>query len=179
MHAFRHGLHRFCVGLTYATEIAAALLIGVIVVVNFLGVFYRYGLRDPIGWPEETMRYSMIWATFLGSSAALYRGEHMVLNLFENTTIVWFRWALHIIVLLTVASFCAICVWYGWPLAVRNWNQVSPTMNLPMFWPYAAVPVGCALMLLKAVAMVLMPPGYSARALADTSVDPEISSSFV
>lgn len=179
MHAFRHGLHRFCVGLTYATELAAAILIGVIVVVNFLGVFYRYGLRDPIGWPEETMRYSMIWATFLGSSAALYRGEHMVLNLFENSPLVWLRWALHIIVLLTVASFCAICVWYGWPLAVRNWNQVSPTMNLPMFWPYAAVPVGCALMFLKAIAMLLMPPGYSARALADTSVDPEISSSFV
>ena len=52
-------------------------------------------------------------------------------------------------------------------------------MNLPMFWPYVAIPVGCALMLLKAIAMLLMPPGYSVKALADSSVDPEISSSFV
>ena len=107
MGAFRNGLHRFCVGLTYTTEIIAAVLIGLIVVVNFLGVFYRYVLFDPIGWPEETMRYSLIWATFLGSSAALYRGEHMVLNLFENMTMAWLRWALHIIVLLTIATFCA------------------------------------------------------------------------
>jgi TRAP-type C4-dicarboxylate transport system permease small subunit len=178
MHRYRHGLHRVCVVLTRASEITAAILIGVIVVVNFLGVFYRYGLRDPIGWPEETMRYSVIWATFLGASAALYRGEHMVLNLFENVVSVWVRWALHIVVLLMIAGFCLVIIWNGWPLAVRNWNQVSPTMNLPMFWPYVAVPVGCALMLVKAVAMLLMPPGYSAQQLRETSVDSELTSSF-
>ena len=38
--------------------------------------------------------------------------------------------------------------------------------------------IGCALMLVKALAMLLMPPGYSARQLADTSVDSELTSSF-
>lgn len=179
MHAFRFGLHRFCVVVTHISEIITALLIALIVIVNFLGVFYRYVLFDPIGWPEETMRFSLIWAVFLGSVAALYRGEHMVLSLFENTKHEWLRWTLHFVVLINVAIFCLFVVIYGWPLAWRNWNQVSPTMNLPMFWPYLAAPFGCALMFVMSVAMMLMPPGYSARELADTSVDPEISSSFI
>jgi TRAP-type C4-dicarboxylate transport system permease small subunit len=103
----------------------------------------------------------------------------MVLNLFESSPRVWFRWAMHIAVLLLIAAFCMVVVWYGLPLALRNWNQVSPTMNLRMFWPYVAVPVGCALMLLKALAMLLMPPGFSARALSETSVDTELTGSFV
>ena len=71
MHAFRLGLHRLCMGISYVTETIAAVLLVFIVVANFLGVFYRYGLRDPIGWTEEGMRYAVVWATFLAASAAL------------------------------------------------------------------------------------------------------------
>ncbi len=177
MHALRHGLHRFCVILTRVTEAIAAVLLAFIVVVNFLGVFYRYGLRDPIGWTEEAMRYSIVWATFLAASAALYRGEHMVLNPFEKTPIVWLRWTMHIVVLLCIGTFCFVVVWQGWPVAVRNWNQVSPTMNLPMFWPYVAVTVGFGLMLLKTIALLLMPPGYAASTFASDVIVADIARS--
>jgi TRAP-type C4-dicarboxylate transport system permease small subunit len=174
MHSLRNGLHRFCVILTWTTETIAALLLAAIVIVNFLGVFYRYGLRDPIGWTEEAMRYAVVWATFLAASAALYRGEHMVLNVFEGLGAAWFRWSMHLLVLFCIAAFCLIVIWNGWPLAVRNWNQVSPTMNVPMFWPYVAVTVGFALMLLKAVVLMLMPPGYAAKTFADAEIAADI-----
>jgi TRAP-type C4-dicarboxylate transport system permease small subunit len=175
MHSLRHGLHRFCVILTRITESIAAVLMAAIVVVNFLGVFFRYGLQDPIGWTEEGMRYAVVWATFLAASAVLYRGEHMVLNLFEDARIAWLRWATHIVVLLCIAAFCVIVIWQGWPVALRNWNQVSPTMNLPMFWPYVAVTVGFTLMLIKTIALLLMPPGYAAAAMAEQPVDADIN----
>jgi TRAP-type C4-dicarboxylate transport system permease small subunit len=167
MHALRTFLVHFCWWLTRISESAAALLLAFIVVANALGVFYRYVLVDPIGWTEEGMRYAVIWATFLAGAAALYRGEHMVLNLFDNVAVLWLRWAAHILVLLCIAAFCIVVAWQGWPLAVRNWRQVSPTMNIPMFFPYVAVTVGAVLMLLKTIALVLMPPGFSARELEE------------
>ena len=91
MIALRSFLVRFCWWLTVISESIAALLLAFIVVVNALGVFYRYVLVDPIGWTEESMRYAVIWATFLAGAAALYRGEHMVLNLFENVAALWLR----------------------------------------------------------------------------------------
>jgi TRAP-type C4-dicarboxylate transport system permease small subunit len=177
MHRLRHGLHGFCVGLTRTTETMAALLLAFIVIVNFLGVFYRYGLRDPIGWTEEAMRYAVVWATFLAASAALYRGEHMVLNVFENARLAWLRWTMHVVVFLCIGTFCFIVIWKGWPVAWRNWHQVSPTMNLPMFWPYVAVTVGFTLMLLKTVALLLMPPGFAAASFAEESVAADIDPS--
>lgn len=177
MHAFRHGLHRFCVVLTWTTETIAAVLLAFIVIVNFLGVFYRYGLRDPIGWTEEAMRYAVVWATFLAASAALYRGEHMVLNVFDNVALAWLRWTMHVVVLLCIAAFSLVVIWNGWPLAARNWAQVSPTMNLPMFWPYVAVTVGFGLMLLKTVALLLMPPGFAARTFAESPLAADINRS--
>ena len=46
--------------LTVATESIGALLLLGIVIINFLQVFYRYVLFDPLGWTEETMRYSVL-----------------------------------------------------------------------------------------------------------------------
>ena len=138
-------------------ERLGALLLAGIVVINFLGVFCRYGLRDPIGWTEEAMRYAIVWATFMGATAALWRGEHMVLNLFEAAAGPRLQRALFIFAMLAVAVFCAVVVVFGVQLSLRNWQQVSPTMNVRMFWPYSAVTLGAALMLLQSLLLVLLP----------------------
>lgn len=167
MRGVRLRLHRVCVVLTVVTESIAAVLLALIVVANFLAVFYRYVLFDPIGWTEEGMRYAVVWATFLASSAALYRGEHMVLDLFGGFAMAWLRWALHLFVLVCVGTFCVVVIWYAWPLALRNWRQVSPTMNIQMFWPYASVAVGFTLMLFKTFVLLVSPPGFAAHAMAE------------
>lgn len=151
----RNGLHRCCAVLARLCEAAAAVLLAFIVVANFLGVLYRYGLRDPIGWTEEAMRYAVVWAVFLGAVGALYRGEHMVLTLLDEAVGRRGRRLLHGLVMLLIAIFCAVVLVFGIQLALRNWNQVSPTMNLRMFWPYLAVPTGAALMLFQSLVLGL------------------------
>lgn len=177
MHRLRNGLHRFCMQLTYVSEALAAILLVVIVVINSLAVFYRYGLHNPIGWTEEAMRYAVVWATFFGASAALYRGEHMVLNLFESVPSVPLRLALHYIVFGCIAVFCVIVISAGLPLAIRNWHQDSPTMNIPMFWPYFAVIFGLFLMLLKTISLLIMPPGFAVEAFEVASVAADVDPS--
>jgi TRAP-type C4-dicarboxylate transport system permease small subunit len=144
--------------LTRATEGIGALLMLAIVVMNFLQVFFRYVLFDPLGWTEEAMRYSVVWMTFLVAGAVLWRGEQLSIDLFSGLLPAWLRRAQSILILLLVAAFCLLLVVYGWPQAVRNVRQLSPSAQIPMIVPYISVVVGGLLMLAKAVCLMIVDP---------------------
>ena len=141
------------------TESAAAVLVFALVVVNLLQVVFRYVVASPLGWTEEFMRYAVVWVVFLASGAVLYRGEHMTIDILADFIPASWRRAQYILILVCVGAFCFILVWFGWPLAIRNATQVSPSARIPMIIPYSAVVVGGLLTLFKAFALALLPPG--------------------
>lgn len=144
--------------LTRAVESVGALLMLAIVVMNLLQVFFRYVVADPLGWTEEAMRYSVAWMTFLVAGAVLFRGEQLSIDLLRDVLPPWARRAQSILVLLLIAAFCLLLVIYGWPLALRNMSQLSPSAQIPMILPYACVVAGGALMLVKAVCLIIADP---------------------
>jgi len=144
--------------LTRATESIGALLMLAIVVINLLQVFFRYVLVDPLGWTEEAMRYSVVWMTFLVAGAVLFRGEQLSIDMFQNVLSPALRRAQSILVLLLIAAFCLLIAVYGWPQAIRNLHQFSPSAQIPMIVPYLSVVVGGALMLLKALCLLVADP---------------------
>ena len=60
------------------------------------------------------------------------------------------------VVLVAVLGFALALAWFGWPLALRNARQLSPSAQIPMVWPYIAVPVGGALMALYAAWLLVV-----------------------
>lgn len=144
--------------ITVSSESIAAVLLVAVVLMNLAQVTFRYVLNDPLSWTEESMRYATVWMVFLAGSAALFRGEHMVINVFAEVRSPRVQWALHIAVLGCIAAFSLLLVWKGVPVALRNARQLSPSMQIPMVWPYMAVGAGGALMLLKALALLMLPP---------------------
>lgn len=143
--------------LTRVTEALSAVLLVSVIAMNLAQVFFRYVLVDPLSWSEESMRYVTTWMVVLGGSAALFRGEHMAINLFEGVTSRGLRRLVELLVLASIAGFCALLMWKGFPAAVENMRQVSPAMRIPMTIPYLAVPVGAALMFVKALCLMFLP----------------------
>ncbi len=143
---------------TRITESIGALLMAGILVVNFLQVFFRYVVGDPLGWTEEVMRYSVAWMTFLVAGAVLFRGEQLSIDLLASVLPPRWRRVQSIVVLTLISTFCLVLVVYGWPQAVRNMQQSSPVAQIPMIIPYLSVVVGGVLMLVKAVCMILTEP---------------------
>ncbi len=47
---------------------------------------------------------------------------------------------------------------FGWPQALRNMAQHSPVAQIPMIVPYLSVVVGGALMLVKAICLMIADP---------------------
>ena len=155
----------FWLGLKLAnlTEIAAAVLLVAVIVMNLAQVFFRYVLVDPLSWTEETMRYSTTWLVFLAAGSALFRGEHMVINLFSGARSALLRMPAHRAVLLCIGGFCILLMWEGFPAAIDNMCQVSPATRIPMTIPYLAIPVGASLMLIKVICLFFLPEDAFAR----------------
>lgn len=143
--------------LTKMTEVISAVLLIAVILMNVAQIFYRYVLVDPLSWTGETMRYATTWMVMLAGSAALFRGEHMVISLFDSVQSKKIRNFVRILVLACIAGFCALLIWEGIPAAINNFSQNSPAMQIPMTLPYLAVPVGAALMLIKVLCLMVLP----------------------
>lgn len=135
--------------LARSTEIIAGLLMIAVTVLNLTQVGGRYLFNTGFSWTEEVMRYSMIWLMMLGSVACIFRVEHMGIEALEGLVrpdrARFVKSALYSV----AAVFCVVIVIYGYPLAMRNAAQTAPASGIPMIVPYAALPVGAALMLVQ------------------------------
>ncbi|MCU0853645.1 MAG: TRAP transporter small permease [Rhodobacteraceae bacterium] len=155
--------------LARSTEIMAGLLLILVTVLNLTQVGGRYLFSTGFSWTEEVMRYSMIWLMMLGSVACIFRAEHMGIEALEG--LVRPQWARYVkSALYSVAGiFCVVILYYSFPLALRNASQVAPASGIPMVLPYAALPVGAALMLVQ-IALSWF-SGFEPDREADPSLD--------
>jgi TRAP-type transport system small permease protein len=111
------------------------------VVLRFLGLTGIDGL-------EEVPRYLFVWLVMIGSAAAMYRGEHTVLDYFINhlrprlrALVVAATNALGIVLFLYLVKLSLVLV----PNAQL---QTSPGLGLPLGYVFAAIPVGAVLIVL-------------------------------
>ena len=66
------------------TEIPAAVLVAVEILVLFAGVVSRYVLHAPLVWSDELASILFLWLAMLGSVIAFRRGEHMRMTALVN-----------------------------------------------------------------------------------------------
>ena len=150
-------LFRFGLKLMHGIEVVSALLLLSIIAMNLAQVFFRYVLVDPLSWSEETMRYATTWMVMLAGSAALFRNEHMAIDLLGQDAPEGLKRVRRVAVLACIAAFCVLLMWQGIPAAIKNFRQVSPSVRIPMAFPYLAIPVGAALMFVKSILLMVLP----------------------
>src|SRR5947209_11747947 len=63
------------------TEIPAAVLVAVEILVLLAGVISRYAFNSPLTWSDELASILFLWLAMLGAVIALRRVEHMGLGL--------------------------------------------------------------------------------------------------
>ena len=118
-----------------------------------LHVVFRYVLLQPLQWSEEVARMMSIWAAYGGASYAFRRGAHIgVTALVEKLP----RSAGRFVKLsgdLVVIAFFLMLLVYGSKLMLNMRGINSVAAGIPMVFPYAAIPVGSALVLIRLVQM--------------------------
>lgn len=126
-------------------------LLVISVLINITQVFTRYVMNAPLFWTDEMIRYTTVWLTFVGASAASLYGDHMDMNLFlgvQNKRFqAWHQAFLHTLIL----GFSILIAWEGGRFCLLNGMQTAPATGLPMLAVYGAIFLGGIMLALVSI----------------------------
>lgn len=137
---------------TRILEVVCAALLALLVIVLFIQVFARYALSDPPEWTEELGRTLFAYVTFMAAALAIQRNTHLkidtLVKMMPATLQTWVR----VLTSLCAIVFLCVVLWYSNIMLPRLAFQPLAAMPfLSKAWFFAAVPVGCTLMLVYEV----------------------------
>ena len=127
------------------------MILAVMTAAVFLQVVMRYLGWDGIDGIDEIPRYLFVWLVMIGAAAAMYRGEHTVLDYFINRLGPRLR---ALVLIVTTSAGIALFVWLiklSLVLVPNAQLQSSAGLDLPLGYVFAAIPVGAALIILPLI----------------------------
>src|SRR5689334_24681584 len=96
--------------IAWISELPAALLVGVEIVVLLAGVVSRYAFHSPLTWSDELASILFLWLAMLGAVIALRRGEHMRLTAIATRLPLRWRDLLETIAAVVVVVFVLLII---------------------------------------------------------------------
>ena len=151
-------------------ETLIAVLLGLMTVITFANVIARYVFNDNILWALEATVFLFAWLVLLGASYAVKRSLHLGIDLLINALGPAARRILGLVSVLACLAFSILLLigsWdYWYPFATKraflevndvpmpeflqflaDWfNEGEAYEKMPRFIPYAALPIGLALL---------------------------------
>jgi len=132
---------------TRGLEGLCALMLAAMVVLLFIQVVGRYGFENPPDWTEELARMVFIYLTFVGGALAIVRNAHLRIESFHDRLSPRSKTTLDIALTLVGVIFLVVTLYYSVGLLGRLSHQPMSSVPISKAFMFAAVPVGCALML--------------------------------
>jgi tripartite ATP-independent transporter DctM subunit len=150
----------------HLTEIPAAALVVVEVLLLLANVVYRYALHDPLLWGDELASLLFIWLAMLGAVIALRRGEHMRLTTFLAKMAPARRAFFDTFASVLVVAFMLLLIAPAWEYVHEEWAITTPALGIPHAFRVSAVATGFTLMLAIAFSRLMAQARLSHLALA-------------
>ncbi len=137
------------------TEIPAAVLVVVEVLVLFAGVVARYVLNKPLLWSDELAETLFLWLVMFGSVIALRRSEHMRMTaVVGRLPLHWQRW-ISTTALLVVCVVLLIMLPNAKDYMVAQYAILTPAMHIHDAYRVLGLVIGIVLMLIIAVVRIV------------------------
>jgi tripartite ATP-independent transporter DctM subunit len=141
--------------LAWVTEVPAAFLVALEMVVLLAGVVARYGFNAPLTWSDELASILFLWLAMLGAVIALRRSEHMRLTTLVNRLSPRARVWVNLFARLVVIAFVLEIVWPACEYFDSQWDIRTPALELRDGLRVAAILAVALLMLPIAAAQLL------------------------
>jgi len=137
------------------------LLVVLIVLLVAFQVFMRFVMNDPSVWSEEAALVAFVYLIFLGTGLAASRGLNLSADMMSGFLgRAGQRWMRRLLAAITIA-FLSVVFFTGirMSLAVRGASTTS--LNIPMAFVYASVPIGALLHALGVIRWLREPPSVA------------------
>lgn len=117
-------------------------LLSALCVITFLQVVMRYVFNAPLSWTEETVRYLLIWVTFLGFGLAVYKKTEMSVSILTEILPAWIKGKLEFVITSLVLLFLAVFTAEGFVFAFESREIMAIALPISFFWINISAPLG-------------------------------------
>ncbi|MCA1065298.1 TRAP transporter small permease [Rossellomorea sp. AcN35-11] len=141
----------------YLEELILVLTLAIMVALIFAQVVGRYVFSSAPSWTEEMARYIHIFQVWIGASYAVKKRQHIrieaFIDLFKGTARKFID-TLALLIWFGLAVFLAV---FGTQLVLASFQngQITPAMQIPMWLPFLAIPIGGAGMAFRLIQQVI------------------------
>jgi tripartite ATP-independent transporter DctM subunit len=160
-HPFFHRMERV---LSLVSEVPAALLVLLEIVILLAGVVSRYVFDSPLTWSDELASILFLWLAMLGAVIALRRGEHMRLTTLVDRLAPGTKQWVTLGAELVVATFVLEIILPAMEYTRGQWDISTPALEIHDGLRVGAIAVGALLML--AIALLRLVEKVEGRRLA-------------
>jgi len=142
-------------GLNQWVERVCAVILAVLIVDIWIGIFGRYVFELPVTWAEELARYLMIWGALLAVSCGVARREHVAVTALLHRIPIHIRRWIDVGIDLLAFAFFAFLFYFGIGMTQQGATQFATIFDMTMMIPFASVPVSSALVCVQLVLMAV------------------------
>lgn len=132
---------KLLVRLEQFTRVTGIFCISLLFVLMILQVFMRYGFGYSHFITEELGRYLLIWATMAGMALECRQGGHIRVAFLADKLPARLRTSWALLLNILVLLLFLVIIYTGLSSMVFNHGQESPGLQIPLSWPFAAIPV--------------------------------------
>jgi len=132
-------------------EFILVLTMLIMVLMMFFQSTSRYFIGTSFSWGSELAQYLHIWQIWIGASLAVRLQSHIKVDVFVKLFPKMIQKVLNFIAILCWFIFAAFLAYEGskYVMIVLESGQTSPSLHVPMWIPYLAIPIGGFLMVLR------------------------------
>ena len=144
----RHWLERLDHWFDRLLYLISGLLLIVIACTVFYAVTLRYVFNEPPLWAEDAPRVFFLWLTYIGVAVATRRGQNIKVTHFIDKMAPLPRLILETVMNVLVLIMIGVIFYWSFPVLELQLRGTMLSTGWSYAWTYAALPVGCALMLI-------------------------------
>lgn len=121
-----------------------ALALGGVSLIIFGQVVSRYFFNYTPDWSEELSRYLIVWTIFIGTAIGVRSNIHIGVDALLRLLPEKFKLFMEVMLNLIGIVVSLVLIWLSAEFIKEtlDYEQVSPSMQIPMALPYLAMPVG-------------------------------------
>lgn len=147
------------------------------VVIQALGVIFRFVLHDSLSWSDEISSYLFVWLTCLGAASGVKLRVHPEVKALADRLPAVIQSALQDITDLAIIALGVVFVVYGGDMLALMGTETASSLPISMVYPYLAIPVGGALLILHAIVHMVvsrLAPGRAAEPVGAIEISSHI-----
>lgn len=128
----------------------------VLVALVSLQVFFRFVVNFSFGWSEELARYLLIWVAWISASYAVQHNAHIRVEILKDRFSGVVKKSIEVLVLVISLGFSIFLAVEGTKFIslIKITSQGSPSLGIPMWIVYLAVPIGGTLMAIRFIQQI-------------------------